>query len=51
MTDSEKLALIDMMIADFWEGFTFEHQEKSAFCLVNAIASVVNFKGKDDSGV
>lgn len=35
MTDSEKLALIDTMIADFWEYMTEEQQEKGGCCFSN----------------
>jgi hypothetical protein len=47
MTDSEKIELIDMMTADFWDFLTEEQQEKNAVAFVVSIQSVVNFKGKD----
>ena len=44
MTDSEKLALIDTMIADFWEYCPDEQQAAGAMVFVNAISTVVNFE-------
>ncbi len=43
MLDSEKLALIDLMIGDFWEYNTEENQNKGAVAFIAAIASVLNF--------
>lgn len=43
MTDSEKLALIDEMIADFWEYNTRQQQECGAVAFIAAVASVINF--------
>lgn len=45
MTDSEKIDLIDLMLSDFWQ--CINATEDSAVCLLNAIASVINFKRKD----
>lgn len=47
MTDSEKLALIDKMIADYWDCMTAEQQEQNAVGFLVAIQSVVYFKGKE----
>ena len=47
MTDSEKLALIDAMIADFWGCTSGETQEKCAIALVITIGTVLDFKGKE----
>lgn len=47
MTDSEKLALIDKIIADFWEMNTTEEQANGAASLVVVISSVVRFEGKE----
>lgn len=46
MTDSEKLALIDTMIANFCEWVPADRTDKGADALVAAIASVINFEGK-----
>ena len=46
MSDFEKLAMIDIMIADFWEYNTMEQRENGAEAFIAAIASVINF-GKD----
>ena len=45
MLDSEKIDLIDSMLRDFWECSTAS--EDGCISLLNAIASVVNFKRKD----
>ena len=42
MLDSEKIDLIDKMLTDFWNASNVT--EDSAVCLLNAIASVINFK-------
>ena len=47
MTDKEKLALIDSMIADLWEMNTLEEREQGASCLIVSISSVINFKGEE----
>lgn len=47
MTDKEKLALIDTMIADFWEYNTDENQAKGAIGCLTAIATVVAYKEDD----
>jgi hypothetical protein len=47
MSDSEKLALIDIMIADFWEYNTNEQRKDGAEAFIAAIASVINF-GKEN---
>jgi hypothetical protein len=47
MTDSEKIALIDIMIADFWEYNTTEQRKNGAEAFISAIASVINF-GKEN---
>ena len=44
MTDSEKLALIDLMIGDFWEYNTEEAQKAGAWAFIAAIASVINYR-------
>ncbi len=44
MFDSEKIGLIDLMLTDFWQCSNVT--EDSAVCLLNAIASVINF-GKE----
>lgn len=42
MLDSEKIELINQMLTDFWDcGYD---TGENALCLLNAIASVVNFK-------
>lgn len=46
MTDSEKLALINVMIADFWEYQTLEQRKNGAESLITVIATVINF-GKE----
>lgn len=48
MTDREKLNLISMMIADFWEFNEKEHMEKGAVAMVTAINSVVEFGERAD---
>lgn len=45
MLDSEKIDLINQMLCDFWENGNIS--EDSAICLLNAIASVINFKRED----
>jgi hypothetical protein len=45
MLDSEKIDLIDLMLTDFWNAGSVG--EDAAICLLNAIASVINFKRKD----
>lgn len=47
MTDSEKLALIDRMIADFWEWNETAERNVGAIHVLNAISSVLEFEGKD----
>ena len=44
MTDTEKVNLISLIIADFWEFQNNEQMEKSALGIVNAISSVVDFE-------
>ena len=44
MFDSEKIALINNMLEDFW--MCSNVTEDSAVCLLNAIATVINF-GKE----
>lgn len=46
MSDSEKIALIDRLIADFWEHNTPDTWEKGGVFIVDAIASIINF-GKE----
>lgn len=46
MTDSEKIELIDTMIADFWEYNTAEQRKNGAEACITLIATVINF-GKD----
>ncbi len=45
MLDSEKIDLIDQMLIDFWDNGNVS--EDSAIAILNAIASVVNFKRND----
>lgn len=45
MLDSEKVELIDKLLRDFWECANVS--EDSAIAMLNAIATVVNFKRKD----
>ena len=45
MTDSEKIALINNMLEDFWQCSNVT--EDSVVCLLNAIATVINF-GKEN---
>ena len=47
MTDSEKIALIDEMVANFWEWHKEDYQEKGAFALLTAIATVAEFERKE----
>lgn len=44
MTATEKLALIDKMIAAFWEYCTDEQQTAGAAAFITAISTVVNFE-------
>ena len=44
MTDTEKVDLIDSIIADFWEHSSEEKISKGAEAVVVAIAAVVNFE-------
>ena len=46
MTDSEKIELIDTMIADFWEYNTEEQRKNGAEAFITLIVTVINF-GKD----
>ena len=46
MSDSEKIALIDLMIADFWEYNTQEQRKDGAEAFISTIATVINF-GKE----
>jgi hypothetical protein len=43
MSDSEKIALIDLMIADFWEYNTEEQRKNGAEAFIAAIATVINY--------
>lgn len=43
MTDSEKVKLIDKLIADFWEYNSEEDMRNGAVAMVTAILSVVEF--------
>ena len=47
MSDSEKIKLIDEMIADFWEYNTDEQRKAGAEAFVSVIATVINF-GKEN---
>ena len=47
MLDSEKVDLIAEMVANFWEWHKEDYQEKGAFALLTAIATVAEFKRKD----
>jgi hypothetical protein len=47
MSDSEKIALIDEMIGDFWEYNTAEQRKAGAEAFISVIATVINF-GKGD---
>ena len=44
MSDSEKIALIDLMIGDFWEYNTAQSQKDGAMAFIAAIASVINYR-------
>jgi hypothetical protein len=50
MTDTEKIALISRMIADFWEFGTDERISAGADALVTAIYSVVEFESTSPEG-
>ena len=45
MFDSEKIDLIREMIKEFWDNGNVS--EDSAICMLNAIATVIDFKRKD----
>ena len=45
MLDSEKIDLIDQMLTDFWSN-GYDNSD-GIVVMLNAIASVVNFKRKD----
>ena len=47
MTDSEKIKLIDNMIADFWEFNTEQQRKDGAEVLIAAIATVIDFRKED----
>ncbi len=47
MLDSEKIELIDLLLTDFWQDSTAS--EDGCIALLNAIASVVNFKRKENT--
>ena len=47
MFDSEKIELIDSMIADFWEYNTEEQRKNGAEAFISVIATVINF-GKEN---
>lgn len=47
MTDSDKIELISKMIAEFWENSNVT--EDSAICLLNSVACVIEFKGKENT--
>lgn len=44
MSESEKLALISVMIADFWEYNTEAQRATGAEAFITAISTVVDFK-------
>ena len=44
MTDSEKIGLIDLMIAYFWEYNTEEQRKNGAEAFIAAIATVINYE-------
>jgi hypothetical protein len=46
MTDSEKIALIDKMISEFWQWVPADREKQCADSLVVTIAAVIDF-GKD----
>ena len=48
MTDSEKIKLIDNMIADFWEFNTEQQRKDGAEAIITAIASVIDFRKEDE---
>lgn len=48
MTDSEKVKLIDKLIADFWEYNSEEDMRNGAVAMVTAILSVVEFGVESD---
>lgn len=45
MTDAEKIALIDKIIADFWEYSSKEKISAEAEHILTAISTVTGFKG------
>ena len=44
MTDTEKIKLIDGILADFWEVNDCDQTKEGALYVLTAIGSVVNFK-------
>ena len=46
MLDSEKIDLIEQMLVDFWDNSTAS--ENGCIAILNAIATVVDFKRKDN---
>lgn len=48
MTDREKLELIAVLIADFWEFNEKEHMEKGAMAMITAINTIVGYGVKTD---
>lgn len=49
MTDTEKVKLINRMIADFWEFNETEDMRNGAVAMVTAICTVVEFEGDSDA--
>ena len=48
MTDSEKIALIDLKLSNFWDFLTEEQQKSNAMGLIVSIVSVAGFNRKEE---
>ena len=48
MKDKEKLDLIGCIISGFWDNHSDEEIKNNASAIVSAIATVVDFGGKED---
>ena len=47
MTDSEKIGLIDRVIADFWEWNDTAERNLGAIHVLNAISTILGYTGKE----
>lgn len=48
MSDTEKMLIVDRIIADFWEWNSDEEERKTgALHVLNAISSVLGYEGAD----